>query len=188
MSDDKRLTVVEALRMAMESLAERRDEASNAILDCDRTVRIIDGALQRHEEESCQTESGASQHANSADTRSPSTSTHPKAHATSAASSVDASRAVESRTAIGATAHPSAPPSEPEAVRRARELATERNLGRGGFSNAFVLELLTHIDTLSARLKMAEKLLGEIRNAFLDDRFGDYLNIVDAFLAGKGEA
>lgn len=188
MSDDKRLTVVEALRMAMESLAERRDEASNAILDCDRTVRIIDGALQRHEEESCQTESGASQHANSADTRSPSTSTHPKAHATSAASSVDASRAVESRTAIGATAHPSAPPSEPEAVRRARELATARNLGRGGFSNAFVLELLTHIDTISARLKMAEKLLGEIRNAFLDDRFGDYLNIVDAFLAGKGEA
>lgn len=84
-----------------------------------------------------------------------------------------------------ANASPSAPPSEPEAVRRARELATARNLGRGGFSNAFVLELLTHIDTLSARLKRAEVLLGQISNDFLGDHFGDYLNIVDAFLAGK---
>lgn len=94
---------------------------------------------------------------------------------------------ISTTTPVTPSAKPSQP-AEPEAVSRLRQWMNAPE-GERSILICLLREMaggsLTHIDTLSARLKMAEKLLGEIRNAFLDDRFGDYLNIVDAFLAGK---
>lgn len=76
------------------------------------------------------------------------------------------------------------PPSEPEVMKALRS-TLKQSLG---FQLLWyeVTEIVTHIDTLSARLKRAEELL---RRAvpFLADN-GHMERTIDAFLAGKGEA
>ena len=182
---DKRLTLPEALRVAIESLRERASDANNAIIDCDRTVRMLEGALQRHEDQPCQkTNANAGTGAKDADSKEGFETGHPTSLSTAA---------VDSTTTRGT---PSAPPSEPEAVTIATGLrwighTDECYSHENGpdtcdcGSDEANKRAVASLAALSARLKMAEELLTPAASVWMSDHDRSRIR---AFLAGKGEA
>lgn len=157
--------------MAIESLQERASDANNAMIDCDRKVRMLEGALQRHKDQPCQkTNANAGTGGD---------------HTMASSESLTVSH--RERGATSATAKSgdqSAPPSEPNLVQTARELARFGMNAAAETNQACV----AYIDTLSARLKRAEELLQEIFD-YRSIQIGREIGWkITAFLAGKGEA